>query len=73
MKNRPIHHYRRPPTRRRHRHCHCPRGQSPILGTFHTPLTRWGFTLLALIAFAGELPIPFLATTTAAVLAWRHR
>jgi hypothetical protein len=72
VKNRPVHHTRRPPTRR-YRRCHCPRRQSPIVDTFHAPLARWGFTLLALIALAASLGWPFLATAGIAALAWRHR
>ncbi|WP_460071107.1 hypothetical protein [Streptomyces sp. YKOK-I1] len=56
----------RTPTRR-------PRGHSPLIATFHTPLARWGFTLLAFLAFATAQTGPFLITTTLAIYAWRHR
>lgn len=72
MKSHPVHHMRRPPVRR-HRRCRCPRGRSPIVDTLHTPLTRWGFTALALLALAGSLTWPFLITTGIATWAWRHR
>lgn len=72
MKTRHIHHTRRPPTRR-HRRCRCPRGRSPLVDTFHTPLARYGFTLLALLALAAGLAWPFLATASLAYITWRHR
>lgn len=72
MTSRPVHRYRRPPVRR-YRKCRCPRGRSPLIDTFHTPVARWGFTLCALVAFVAELPLPFVVTAAVAAFAWRHR
>lgn len=66
------HTYRRPVVRR-YRICSCPRGRSPLIDTAHTPLARWGFTALALLAFAAALVWPFLITAGLAAWAWRHR
>ncbi|MGW2720827.1 hypothetical protein [Streptomyces sp. NPDC001492] len=64
---------RRTPTPRRHRHCGCRRNQSPIVDTFHTPLARWGITVLAILAFVAQMAWPAVALTVAATVAWKHR
>lgn len=46
------------------------RGYSPLTATLRTPLARWGFTALALLATAQAGP--FLATTALAAYAWRN-
>lgn len=56
----------RTPTRRQ-------RGHSPLATTLRTPLARWGFTLLALLAATTAQPGPFLITTALAAYAWRNR
>ncbi|MEH0417843.1 hypothetical protein [Streptomyces sp. B21-083] len=39
----------------------------------HTPLARWGFTVLAVIALATAQTGPFLACAVLAAYAWRCR
>ncbi|MDX3314668.1 hypothetical protein P1S61_37575 [Streptomyces sp. ME08-AFT2] len=56
----------RTPTRR-------PRGHSPFLATLHTPLARWGFTVLAVLALTTGQTVPFLVTAAIATYAWRTR
>ncbi|MGW4042979.1 hypothetical protein [Streptomyces sp. NPDC004721] len=51
-------------TRRRHR--------STPLG-LDSPLARYGFTALAVLALANNLPLPGLACTAIAIYAWRSR
>lgn len=58
---------------RRHRKCRCPRGRSPLVDTAHLPLTRWGFTALALLALAAQMAWPLVVATGLAVWSWRHR
>ena len=48
-------------TRRRRR-------RRPVLGT---PLARWGFTTLALLAVATGQPVPAFVCATLAALAWK--
>lgn len=50
-----------------------PRGHSPLTATLRLPLTRWGFTLLALLALTTGQTIPFLITAALATYAWRNR
>ncbi|MCM8555365.1 hypothetical protein [Streptomyces sp. STCH 565 A] len=40
---------------------------------FRTPLARYGFTTLAVVALLTAQPGPFLVTTTLAAYAWRVR
>lgn len=63
------------PVRRavRRRVCRCPRNYSPIVDTAHSPLARWGLTLLALLALAAHMAWPFLVTGALAAWTWRHR
>ncbi|GAA3852251.1 hypothetical protein GCM10023084_03070 [Streptomyces lacrimifluminis] len=68
MRSRPI---QRPARRRRI--CRCPRGRSPIVDTAHSPLARWGFTALALLALAADMAWPFILVGALAVWTWRHR
>lgn len=63
----------RPRKVRRYKNCRCRKGRSPLLDTAHTPLARWGFTVLALISFTTQLAGPALFTTLLAWWAWRHR
>ena len=62
-------HQTRHPARRR-RVCRCPRRRSPIVDTAHSPLARWGLTLLAL---AADMAWPFVITGVLAAWTWRHR
>lgn len=57
----------------RYAKCRCPKGRSPIVDTCHTPLARWGFTVLALLAVTNQLTGPTLLTGGLAWWAWRHR
>jgi hypothetical protein len=66
------HHPAQRPARRR-RICHCPRRLSPIVATAHSPLARWGLTLLALLALAAGMTWPFVITGALAAWTWRHR
>lgn len=50
-----------------------PRGRSPLTATFRTPLARWGFTALAVLALTSSQTIPFLITAALATYAWRNR
>lgn len=50
-----------------------PRGHSPLTTTLRTPLSRWGWTLLAILALTSGQTIPFLITATLATYAWRNR
>lgn len=56
----------RTPTRR-------PTGHSPLVTTLRTPLARWGFTALAVLALATAQTGPFLVTAALAAYAWRNR
>lgn len=56
----------RTPTRR-------PTGHSPLLTTLRTPLARWGFTILAILALTTAQTGPFLITTALATYGWRNR
>ncbi|MFJ8345067.1 hypothetical protein ACIQ9J_01560 [Streptomyces sp. NPDC094153] len=38
-----------------------------------SPLARYGFTTLAVLALANNLPAPGLACTAIAIYAWHHR
>lgn len=58
---------------RQYKRCGCTRNRSPIVDTAHTPLARYGFSALALLALATHLAWPFLITTGLAAWAWRHR
>ncbi|MFJ4926867.1 hypothetical protein [Streptomyces sp. NPDC088736] len=49
------------------------RARSPLLNTLCLPVTRWGFTALAIGAVYAEMTIPALLAGSAAVLAWRYR
>jgi hypothetical protein len=40
---------------------------------FRTPLARWGFTVLALLAIATAQPGPALVTAVLALYAWKIR
>lgn len=40
---------------------------------FRSPLARWGFTTLAVLAIATAQPGPFLVTAALAAYAWRSR
>lgn len=50
-----------------------PRGHPPIATTLRTPLSRWGFALLAVLAASSGQTGPFLVTATLAAYAWKHR
>ncbi len=68
MRTRPI---QRPARRRRA--CRCPRSRSPIVDTAHSPLARWGLTLIALLALAAGMAWPFVVAGALAAWTWRHR
>jgi hypothetical protein len=53
-------------TRRTRRHL-------PLLHPLRTPLARWGFTLLALLAATTHQAWPFIITTALAAYGWRTR
>ncbi|MFG2269116.1 hypothetical protein ACGFNY_05000 [Streptomyces chartreusis] len=72
MKTRHIEVPRRRPVRR-YKRCGCTRRRSTIVDTFHAPLTRWGFTVLALLALYASMGWPFVITAGLAALAWKHR
>lgn len=40
---------------------------------FHSPLARYGFTVLALLALVTGQPGPFLVTAVLAAYSWRVR
>lgn len=48
------------------------RAHSPLLNTLCLPITRWGFTLLAVTALYASLTIPALVAGGIAALAWRY-
>lgn len=73
MKTRYIEVPRRRRPIRRYKRCGCQRRRSPISDAAHTPLARWGFTLLALLAGTNQLAWPFIVTALLAIWAWRHR
>lgn len=50
-----------------------PTSHSPLAATLRTPLARYGFTTLAVLALATAQPWPFLITTALATYAWRNR
>lgn len=62
---------RRPP--RRHRRCRCRKNLSPLVDTFHEPVTRWVLTALAVGAGLAHLTGLFAVALLFAVWAWRHR
>jgi hypothetical protein len=43
------------------------------MGLFRSPLARWGFTVLAVLALTSSQTIPFLITAALATYAWRNR
>jgi hypothetical protein len=49
------------------------RARSPLANTLCAPVSRWGFTLLALAALYAGLTAPALAAGTVAAIAWRYR
>jgi hypothetical protein len=49
------------------------RAHSPLANTLCAPVSRWGFTLLALAAFAADLATPALVAAGFAAIAWRYR
>lgn len=64
------------------RHATCPqcrrrrqrlRAHSPLLNTLCLPITRWGFTLLAIVALYTGLTAPALVAGALAYAAWRYR
>lgn len=63
---------RRPPCPQCKRRRQRLRARSPLLNTLCAPVSRWGFTLLAIAGFYAELTIPALIATVLAVVAWRH-
>ncbi|MFE1205666.1 hypothetical protein ACFW5V_28680 [Streptomyces sp. NPDC058762] len=48
------------------------RSYSPLTATLRTPLARYGFTALALLALTTAQTGPFLITTALAAYAWRN-
>lgn len=54
----------RTPTRRT-------RTRVPVLHLLRTPLARWGFTALALLAAYSDQVWPFVITTALAAYGWR--
>lgn len=48
------------------------RAHSPILNTLCAPVSRWGFTALAVGGFYAGLTIPALIAAALATFAWRH-
>jgi hypothetical protein len=59
---------RRPPVRRTNRHA-----RSPFLRTLSTPIGRWGFTVLAVMALLNDMAEAALFAGALAALAWRNR
>lgn len=49
------------------------RVHSPLLNTLCMPVTRWGFTALAIGALAANLTTPALIAGGLAFTAWRYR
>lgn len=49
------------------------RRHQPLLHHLRTPLARWGFTILALLAATTQQVWPFLITTARAAYGWRTR
>jgi hypothetical protein len=49
------------------------RARSPLANTLCAPISRWGFTLLAVAALYAGLTAPALAAGGIAALAWRYR
>ena len=64
---------RRPPCPQCRRRRQRLRARSPLANTFCAPVSRWGFTLLALVAFAADLATPALVASGIAAIAWRYR
>lgn len=56
----------RTPTRQTRRH-------PPLLHILRTPLARWGFTILAVLAAATDQVWPFALTAVLATYGWRTR
>lgn len=48
------------------------RARSPILNTLCLPISRWGFTLLAIAGFYAGMAAPALIAAGLATIAWRH-
>ena len=49
------------------------RARSPLINTLCSPVSRWAFTALAVLAFAAHLTTPALVATGIAAAAWRYR
>lgn len=49
------------------------RARSPLANTFCAPVSRWGFTLLAVAALYAELTAPAFIAGGLAAIAWRYR
>jgi hypothetical protein len=49
------------------------RARSPLANTLCAPVSRWGFTLLAVAAFCADLATPALVAAGFAAIAWRYR
>jgi hypothetical protein len=64
---------RRPPCPQCRRRRQRLRARSPLANTLCAPVSRWAFTLLAVVALYAGLATPALAAGTVAVLAWRYR
>lgn len=63
---------RRPPCPQCRRRRQRLRAHSPLLNTFCMPISRYGFTLLAIGALYASLTIPALIAGALAALAWRY-
>lgn len=48
------------------------RARSPLLNTLCAPVSRWGFTVLAVAGFYVGFTTAALIATALAVVAWRH-
>lgn len=64
---------RRPPCSQCHRRRQRLRARSPILNTLCAPVSRWGFTALAVAAMYADLSGAALIAATFAAVAWRYR
>ncbi|MEW2267898.1 hypothetical protein [Streptomyces sp. NPDC047868] len=49
------------------------RSHPPLLHHLRTPMARWGFTILALLAAASDQMWPFFFTAALATYGWRTR
>lgn len=63
---------RRPPCPQCKRRRQRLRARSPLLNSLCTPISRWGFTLLAVAGLYAGLTLPTLIAATVATIAWRH-